>query len=247
MKVFFERHIYGILGTIIVHLIIAIIFMLIKLSTTYQLRSEAVLISFESIEEKNEPDLLEISERLVEMLYNEEYWANIAANIASTADEDFNIDEYINQIKEELIASGEISEDNFLEQGKNRIQDAFLPGETTFKDQSQPEEEDSLSSAEMAASYSGLTRIYYNLPGRNHRRLLLPIYKCEGDGKVVLAIMVDQKGYVLSANVMKEESSADDYCLYDAAKTAALRSKFNASLSAPMRQKGTLTYHFVAQ
>lgn len=57
----------------------------------------------------------------------------------------------------------------------------------------------------------------------------------------------DQKGFVLSVNVIKEESSADDYCLYDAAKTAALRSKFNASLSAPIRQKGTLTYHFVAQ
>ncbi len=116
MKGFFERHIYGILGTIIVHLIIAIIFMLIKLSTTNQLRTEAVLISFESIEEKNEPDLLEIPESFAEMLDNEEYWANIAANIASTADEDFNIDEYINQIKEELIASGEISEDDFLEQ-----------------------------------------------------------------------------------------------------------------------------------
>ncbi len=247
MKGFFERHIYGILGTIIVHLIIAIIFMLIKLSTTNQLRTEAVLISFESIEEKNEPDLLEIPERFVEMLDNEEYWANIAANIASTADEDFNINEYIDQIKEELIASGEISEDNFLEQEKNRIQDAFLPGETTFIDQSQPEEEDSLSSAEMAASYSGLTRIYYNLPGRNHKRLLLPIYKCEGDGKVVLAIIVDQKGFVLSVLVMKEVSSADDYCLYNSAKTAALKSKFNASLSAPTRQKGTLTYHFVAQ
>jgi hypothetical protein len=247
MKGFIERHIYGILGTIVIHLIIAIIFMTIKLSVTYQLKSEAILINFESVGEEKKPDELEIPERLFEMLDNDEYWANIAANIASTADEDFDIDEYINQIKEELIASGEITEDNFLDQQKNMIEEIFLPGETAFTGQTEPEEEYTGTSAEMAASYSGLTRIYYNMPGRNHKRLPLPIYKCEGDGKVVLDLIVDQKGFVLSANVIKEESSADDYCLYDAAKKAALQSKFNASLSAPMRQKGTITYHFVAQ
>ncbi|UCG28843.1 MAG: hypothetical protein JSV24_05645 [Bacteroidales bacterium] len=243
MKSFVERHIYGILGTIIVHLILAILFMLIKLSATYRIQQDAIIIDFESVPEEQEVIEVEVPDRFAEMMEDEGFWRNIAANLANPSEEEFDIEEYIEQIKNELLESGEISEDNYLDEMRRRLEESMEAGLTEFMDTTEQE----LTSAEMASSYSGPTRIYYNLPGRTHRLLPLPIYKCEGDGKVVLEITVDQKGIVLSAQVIEDESSTDDFCLHDMATDAASRSRFNIDLTAPSRQKGTLTYHFVAQ
>lgn len=245
MKSFFQKHIYGVLGTIIVHLLLAILFMLIKLTATYRERQEAIIIDFERTPEESEIVEMEVPDRVAEMYNNQEFWTNIARNLATPAEEEFDIDDYIEQIKQELIESGEISEENYLDELRRRMEEGTEAGETEYRDLQ--DSIDELTAEDIAAAYSGPTRIYYVLEGRTHRYLPLPIYKCEGSGKVVLGIVVDQKGYVLSADVIQEESSTDDYCLYDMAKDAALRSRFNLDLSAPVRQEGLVTYHFVAQ
>lgn len=245
MRSFIFRHIYGILGTIIVHLLLVILFMLIKLSTTYKERQEAIIIDFQSTPEEPEVIEMEVPDRIAEMYNNEAFWANIARNLANPAEEEFDIDEYVDQIKQELLESGEISEDNYLDELRRRLEEQSEAGETEF--QGEDEEEKEKTSAEMAAAYSGPTRIYYSLEGRIHIRLPLPIYKCEGSGKVILDIIVNQRGAVVSATVNQDESSSDDYCLHEMARDAARRSRFNLDPSAPERQRGTLTYHFVAQ
>jgi len=245
MRSFIQKHIYGILGTIIVHLLLAILFMLIKLSTTYQERQEAIIIDFESTPEEPEIIEVEVPDRIAEMYNNEEFWTNIARNLSSQTEEEFDIEDYIDKIKQELMESGEISEQNYLDELRQRLEEGTHAGETEFRDLEDSKEE--ITANEMAAAYSGPTRIYYVLEGRTHRYLPLPIYKCEGSGKVVLDIVVDQRGFVLSAEVIQEESSTDDYCLHDMAKDAALRTRFNLDLSAPARQEGLITYHFVAQ
>jgi len=245
MRSFIQKHIYGILGTIIVHLLLAILFMLIKLSTTYQERQEAIIIDFESTPEEPEIIEVEVPDRIAEMYNNEEFWTNIARNLSSQTEEEFDIEDYIDKIRQELMESGEISEQNYLDELRQRLEEGTHAGETEFRDLEESKEE--ITANEMAAAYSGPTRIYYILEGRTHRYLPLPIYKCEGSGKVVLDIVVDQRGFVLSAEVIREESSTDDYCLHDMAKDAALRTRFNLDLSAPARQEGLITYHFVAQ
>ena len=45
------------------------------------------------------------------------------------------------------------------------------------------QEEKANESRKMAANYRGPTRIYYDLQGRNHTYLPIPIYKCQGSGK----------------------------------------------------------------
>jgi hypothetical protein len=99
----------------------------------------------------------------------------------------------------------------------------------------------------MAANFQGPTRIYYDLQGRNHTYLPIPIYKCQGSGKVVLLIEVNQKGYVENASIIEDQSTASDECLIETAVGTALRSRFESNLNAPKIQKGTLTYIFVAQ
>ncbi|MBK7480848.1 MAG: hypothetical protein IPI69_14770 [Bacteroidales bacterium] len=99
----------------------------------------------------------------------------------------------------------------------------------------------------MAANFQGPTRIYYDLAGRNHIFLPLPIYKCEGSGKVVLVIEVNQRGYVERTTIAQAESTATDECLVESAIGTAMRSRFESKLDGPKIQKGLLTYIFVAQ
>lgn len=249
MKSFFNRHIYGILGTIVVHLVLAIIFMLIKLSVSFKDTEKYVWIEFESpLEEK----ILQMEKHIekVEGYDEEEYWATIAANLSVEPDEEFDIEKYIDQIKEELIESGDIMErENYIDEMKRR-KEALQAGITSFIKDKRTEElqkKAEETSAEIAARYRGPTRIYYELPGRVHKKLPLPIYLCEGGGKVVVDIEVDSKGLVIIANINKSETAIINDCLYQAAKKAASRSRFNTDYSAPKKQSGKITYHFAAQ
>ena len=62
--------------------------------------------------------------------------------------------------------------------------------------------------------------------------LPLPEYSVQNAGTVVVRIMVDQYGTV------------QDATLWEAAKKAALKAKFNVSATAPAVQEGTITYVF---
>ncbi len=95
--------------------------------------------------------------------------------------------------------------------------------------------------------FSGKTNIFYSLENRYHLRLPVPVYKCEGSGVVEVQILVDQKGYVVNAQIPDLGESTNEICLAEAAKTAAMNTRFNSNFEAPLRQQGTITYYFQPQ
>lgn len=96
------------------------------------------------------------------------------------------------------------------------------------------------------AKVGGLVSVEYNLPGRSDVYLYIPAYQCRNAGMVVVGIVVNRNGKVISASVDKSTSS-NDPCIGDMAIKAALASSFNTSTSASERQRGTITYTFQAQ
>ena len=98
-----------------------------------------------------------------------------------------------------------------------------------------------------AEPFEGPTNIYYELEYRYHRRLPVPVYKCEGAGMIEVKIVVDQSGRVVQVETEKSGQTANDICLAEAARNAALKTLFNADYDAPTRQTGKLIYHFIAQ
>lgn len=94
------------------------------------------------------------------------------------------------------------------------------------------------------AQYDGLVTVRYSLEGRAGRDLDVPGYTCEGAAIVEVSIEVSASGDVLDA-VLRQGIAKD--CFGQAALRSALLAKFNASSDAPRRQRGTLTYVFVAQ
>ncbi len=71
-----------------------------------------------------------------------------------------------------------------------------------------------------------------------------PEYAVNKSGKVIVKISVDQYGSVISATPGISGTTVQDKTLWEAAKKAALKAKFNISSSAPVVQEGTITYIF---
>ena len=85
----------------------------------------------------------------------------------------------------------------------------------------------------------------YSLSGRKPKGLPKPVYASNEQGIVVVKITVNREGKVISAISGVKGSTTLDSALLSAAKHAALTTKFNKKLSAPTKQTGTITYHFV--
>jgi hypothetical protein len=247
-----EGKLAGILGTVIIHLIAAIIFMSYQLSSLNREMKDIFQVEITPAEDlppdKNQK-LIELPGTTVEkILHGDPEMLNIARNLANKGDPKINQADYIDKVKEELIKSGKLGKDNFIDEQKKL--DAMKGEEsllTAKKDTSGNKTDKPDKSQEMAANYKGPTRIYYNLPGRIHTYLPLPIYKCQGNGLVVLSITVSQKGIVEKAVIIENESSTSDPCLVETAVSTALDSRFNSDINSPKTQIGTLSYQFVAQ
>jgi hypothetical protein len=241
----------GILGAIIIHLVAGIIFMVVKIGSLnineYSREYEIALEDVDKLAEKVVQSEAPV-ESIDKIFQGEQEILNIARNLANKPDVKINAEDYIDKVKDELIKSGKLGKDNYIDEQK-RLKEMATQGNVVLekKDQETKETEKPKDSQTMAANYNGPTRIYYNLPGRTHSYLPIPIYKCEGSGKAVLAIEVNPKGIVLNAKIIFSESTTTDPCLIETAINSALVSRFNPDINAQKVQTGTLTYHFVAQ
>jgi hypothetical protein len=247
----FQGKLAAVLGTIILHLLAGILFMSFSLNSMHNEMHDLVEVQYipeelikQAIKEKpveKEPATVE------KVLQGDQEMMNIAKNLANKADPRINKEDYIDKVKEELIKSGKLGKDNYIDDQKKNAMKGQEEISFREKDSAAGKPDKPDKSQDLASRFQGPTRIYYNLPNRTHTYLPLPIYKCQGQGKVVLAIEVTQKGVVEKAEVLGSESTTSDQCLIETAVSTALESRFNGNMNAPKIQTGTLTYQFVAQ
>jgi len=64
---------------------------------------------------------------------------------------------------------------------------------------------------------------------------------------VALSIAVNMKGEEEEAKVISGESTTNDKCIIEKDIKTDMISRFNPDVKSPKIQRGTLTYHFVAQ
>jgi hypothetical protein len=237
-----HENLYGILGTIAFHMILVIIFLAIKISSTRNLIDSLIMIEFEESEIQQDPDYTP-AERDIEFEryvadYLEDARSNIPVNVAERVDEQLSTDRYVDEVQDEL--------------DENRNED-WLKSQERLKDLLDSRSEDMVVENEEEQSsvepgkFEGKTNIFYSLENRYHLRLPVPVYKCEGEGVVEVQILVDQRGLVVQAQVPDLGSTMNDICLAESAKEAAMKTRFNSNFNAPLRQQGTITYYFQAQ
>jgi hypothetical protein len=93
--------------------------------------------------------------------------------------------------------------------------------------------------------YTGPSVMSYQLAGRRAFVLPVPVYLCESGGDVVVNIVVARDGSVTGAHVNEKKSAAHP-CIREAARQAALLSRFSVSESSKSQQ-GSITYRFIPQ
>jgi hypothetical protein len=229
----FKITIAGVLVTISIHLLVLILFLVTQINDINRNRDEPLVIeldqetykAFEQAMDKKTPEVSEIKP-----LSGEDV-KNIAVNTAMEIENKISTEKYINDLKQEL----NITELN--QQLDRSIGDeAFISSEVKEK---KPEQ-----AVPQNTFYKGPTRVEYNFR-RNHRFIHIPVYKCQGSGEIVVDIVVNQQGEVISAAVASSNTSED--CIIETALQSARISLFASDLNADLREKGTIYYEFVAQ
>jgi TonB family protein len=237
----------GFLGTIILHLIVGIVFFSAKISGIYNQTAQVIVETPESIRQEQEelkkaPTKAEMLNKMADAFISAQNRRNIGVNQSSNDPAASEAD--LKQIQEDIAnAQKQIAsvQENLDNQSRpiesNTDEGKAIPTENKKKEKIQGK----------LAVYKGPTNIYFDLANRREISLYVPVYKCEGNGRVVINITVNAQGEVEDASINKAGSDTDE-CLNEAALDAAQRSKFNtAPANTPQKQKGTITYLFVAQ
>jgi hypothetical protein len=218
-------------------------FLLFKLGENNELQKEQVLIEFneeilmpEDRMTENSPDEGDMADALP--VLDNRTAHSIASNMAAKLDEEISTEKYEQQVLEELGISS-------LKNQPADINRDLPPDENAIGQQQQDEQRETDREVPNVLRKDNTTVSYF-LMNRYHRYVYIPTYKCQGGGTVILDIVIDQGGKVISA-LIAENKSTRDPCLLEEAYRSAVSAQFNADSKAPVKQLGTITYVFLAQ
>lgn len=243
----FKKNLIGILGTIIFHLFILILFLLIKIQSLREIKEMGVTLDFtENVQveelipvktEKFTPDEIEYLERILAQQSN---LSNRASNVAENLEKELSTRNYIDEVEQELDQSRSEEWKKLQEElEKNRSKEDFVPEQKT------PSKEKPVD------NFKGLTNITYEFLEEPFKRfksyLPVPVYKCKGEGTVLVDITVDLTGRVLTSKASVNQNFPDMDCMMEVAEKYALLTQFEGNLSAPRSHKARIVYKFIAQ
>ncbi len=243
---FCKKNKYGIFGSLVFHLILLVFLFSFQLHTKKEFIESKILIEIpleltEQIAREKEEAIKKALENKQTNEKEDEILRSIATNedAKKTAiDPGQNIKDLIEELKSQLNLN-EVGEDFNFKDAVNQTE-----SEDVEKNKAQKQQKlDSLKSLE----HSGQSSVHYMLKNRYQTNLPIPVFMCEGAGKVVVRIGVNRAGKVNVAKILKDQCKVQDDCLFRAALHAAEKSQFNTMYSAPKTQYGTITYHFIKQ
>ena len=230
----------GLYITVIFHLAVLIVLLAAQLGSAVSER-EGMLVNFspqeqkearEEVERMKEEIARKLEERLAS-LPSSSAIRNIAVDANLRDDRGTDADKLYEDARrlQESLDNGKSLED--LEKEEERIALKEQKPKESAPEQKKP-------------VYQGPSVLSWSLDGRKASRLPIPAYRCYGGGEVTVLITVNNAGVVEQAQVMQELSS-QDHCLQNYAIRAARLSRFSQSSSAPLHQKGSIVYRFIAQ
>lgn len=240
----YRRNIYGVIGTLVFHILLVSTFLLADVDMKGNVREEILLIEFPELPPEPENIEKEIEEQeskqANEDMDNLNSPTNTASNQLASQNTTKSAEEFFDDdLQKEIDEAKRLSSTASSQLAKKvvDIEDIKMPVETT-----EGMEPDSIKNV----IYSGESNIEYFLENRYHVSLPNPLYLAHGGGKVIVDIEVNNQGVVVKASPQKNRKIRDEN-VFIYAKTAALRTVFNIDETAPTPQKGSIHYSFIAQ
>ncbi len=236
-----SHHKVGLLGTIVVHLLLVIAFLLLKIETRKEYYGSTIEMEFEEppqeevVQQKFDPTL---PPDVLRPDYETEAIRNFAVD-ASQKDLNAGLSDEKNIDADELYREANQVYQR-MQQNRQLYEQAQKDIEANI-----PNTPEKNIPKEKEGQYKGPTVVSYYLLGRKALWLPVPSYKCELGGQVVVNIDVLPDGRVANA-IIDRANSVTDECINQAAIQAAMSSRFS-SASGGSRQRGSITYLFVPQ
>lgn len=240
LKEIYRRNIYGVMFTLIFHILLVSGFLVAELRLDVEpQKEEAILLDFTAPEETKMPEPEKVkSEQQTGQSPSNDRSSNRAVNDAPTIlrkTDKFFDDSYRRDIEEAQKVVADVNKQ--LSKKIPPVEKFKMPEATT-----EGQNPDSIKNV----IYSGKSNIHYYLPNRYHVRLPIPVYLAKGGGEITINIQVNREGKVVKAEAGSARN-VNDPMLPTYAIQAAERTVFNSDPKAPAIQQGTITYHFVAQ
>ncbi|TPN87550.1 hypothetical protein [Aquimarina algicola] len=154
----------------------------------------------------------------------------------SAYNEDF---EDHDEIEQRIKSLTETEETTLEESEELKVTEGEVPIEEEKKAEKESKE---AAKAEGKTTNNRNSSLTYSLKNRQSIDLPNPVYTCNGSGKVVVKIKVNNNGYVIDTKVNKKRSTTRNECLFDNAMDYARQALF--SRSDIEEQEGTITYYF---
>ena len=234
-------HRLGLSVMVIVYLVLGIVFFASKIVIGSKPHMQGIYVDLQTLEElEAEKERLE---REIQMQQSQLDWSavrNLQSN-ESMLNENLRDDRGTNtsEINESArdIAAGMAANRAAYEAGLAEAQSILTADRESSDADKQTQRQD--------VKYTGgvTVRFDFKNPVRTSRDLVVPAYKCEAGGQVVVNVVLNQGGEVISARV----ASGGDERMREEALKAARASTFNIDNSAPARHSGTITYTFIPQ
>lgn len=243
LKQLYRENIYGVMGTLIFHILLVAIFWLaeLKMNVKYE-KEESILIDFPVLEQIKELPKTELEKQQEKNTTSDQSMKNIQS-ASNRAVNDAAENKFVTKDKFfDENYKRDIEEAQKMVQNVNKQLSKKIP---PIKKYEMPEATTEGQSPDSIKNviYSGKSNIHYFLENRFHLRLPIPVYLAKIGGQVIVDIQVDRSGKVIKTHV----KSTGDPMLIEYAVQAAERTVFNADTKAPSVQKGSITYNFVAQ
>ncbi len=245
MRNFFTNNVNSILATISLHLLVVIIFLWFKLGEAREEHKDQVMIEFnpevkplEDKTERTEKAAGDEMEKTMPKLSPGEVHS-IASNVSGKLEDKISTSKYEQEVMQELGISSLKNENTPDTRPPAPDENAI---DKTAEKNTKPDNGQYVPNVIRKEN----TTVSYFLENRWHRYLYIPTYKCQGGGTVIIDIVIDASGKVISATIA-ENRSTHDQCLLEEAYHSATTAVFNSDAKSPAKQVGTITYVFLAQ
>jgi hypothetical protein len=237
----YRDNINGIIATLVIHLVVCVSLLFAQLRNNWLQPEQALFLDLSSeIVKAPEPDKSDLGDQSLTRNASQSGGpsSNRAVNLGlsgKTSGDPFFDKEYAKEVAAAKQLENEVNKN--LAKKIPVIGDIPMP---VASNEGMTREEAKRS------TFKGKSNIKYLVGNRYHLQLPIPVYLAQGGGEILVDIVVDRNGEVLSAMPRGGENLSDPTILAYA-KQAAEKTVFNPDASAPEKQKGTITYIFVAQ
>lgn len=238
----FERHKYGIIGTLMVHTALMFVMAISTIDRrTPEPAQEPIVLEFEDLEEELMPPSEEEAQAVPQQVTN--LASNLTATPATAQQLSRRAQEQLAQNVEKELTDLERQEfERLAKERTEQGRDITIPKLDTTKF----DKRNYMPKPTLPMKVEGLTTVAYDLAGRTDIVLEVPAYLCKGSGKIIVRVAVDRSGAVRKAELDPRSTSLTG-CMAEHAMASASGARFSASSTAEQPQRGTITYIFLAQ